>query len=72
MPGERLPEVCGLRPHEEVVLVQDLLLGEPRVLVRVGLEDEVLGLGLAVVEVGRDDPVADLNKIKLQMVHLGH
>ena len=60
MPGERLPEVGGLRADEEVVLVEDLVLGELPVGVRVGLVDEVLRLRVRRVEVLRDDPRTNL------------
>ena len=52
-----------LRSHEEVILLEDLLLGQHVVVVLVGLEHEVLGLGLAVVVVGRHDPGADLLQV---------
>ena len=60
MPGERLSEVGGLRADEEVVLVEDLVLGELPVGVRVGLVDEVLRLRVRRVEVLRDDPRTNL------------
>ena len=52
-----------LRSHEEVILLEDLLLGQHVVVVLVSLEHEVLGLGLAVVVVGRHDPGADLLQV---------
>ena len=60
MPGERLSEVGGLRADEEVVLVEDLVLGELPVGVRVGLVDEVFRLRVRRVEVLRDDPCTNL------------
>ena len=60
VPGERLPEVGGLRADEEVVLVEDLVLGEHPVGVGVGLVDEVLRLRVRRVEVLRDDPSTNL------------
>ena len=60
MPGERLPEVGGLRADEEVVLVEDLVLGELPVGVRVGLVDEVFRLRVRRVEVLGDDPSTNL------------
>ena len=48
-----------------------LILGEFDVAVLVGLKDEMFGLSLAVVEVGRDDPVLDLehNYLSLNLVN---
>ena len=60
VPGERLSEVGGLRADEEVVLVEDLVLGELPVGVRVGLVDQVLRLRVRRVEVLRDDPRTNL------------
>ena len=60
MSGERLSEVGGLRADEEVVLVEDLVLGELPVGVRVGLVDEVLRLRVRRVEVLGDDPRTNL------------
>ena len=60
VPGERLAEVGGLRADEEVVLVEDLVLGELPVGVRVGLVDQVLRLRVRRVEVLRDDPRTNL------------
>ena len=52
-----------LRSDEEVILLEDLLLGQHVVVVLVSLEHQVLGLGLAVVVVGRHDPGADLLQV---------
>ena len=60
VPGERLSEVGGLRADEEVVLVEDLVLGELPVGVGVGLVDEVLRLRVRRVEVLGDDPRTNL------------
>ena len=60
MPGERLSEVGGLRADEEVVLVEDLVLGELPVGVRVGLVYQVLRFRVRRVEVLRDDPRTNL------------
>ena len=64
VPRQGLAEVGGLGADKEVVLVQDLGLGEVAVVVGVRLVDEVLGLGLAVVEVGGDDPGLDLKMVE--------
>ena len=62
VPRECLPKIGGLRPDKEVVLLQDLLFGQPVVLVGICLKQQVLGLSLTVVKVRGDDPLADLEK----------
>lgn len=64
MPRESLSKVGGLGADEQVVLVQDFLLGELGILVGVRLEQQVLGLSLGVVKVGGNDPRLNLKQTK--------
>ncbi|GMT05895.1 hypothetical protein PENTCL1PPCAC_28069 [Pristionchus entomophagus] len=59
--------VSGLRSDEGVVVSDDLLGGELAVLVVIGGGDEVLGLGVGVVESDGHDPVAHLVLIELSV-----
>ena len=60
VPGEGLSKVGGLRSDEEVVLLEDLVLGQLAVGVRVGLVDEVLRLSVRWIKVLGNDPRSHL------------